>query len=124
MIDLGNDDENTNFGLDSCSLHNYQRQSMPNKVSTMHKSEKAVQQTSNYFKLVTFIIRYELKIMMTQFANGRNHETKKNESEKREERDRESFPIIICAFFIFAFVSFSSFFVLITLFDRKSCNIY
>lgn len=55
VIDLGTDDENTDFGLDSCPYHGQLQQHTPkrNLNSVQQKSEQAVQQTWNHIKSAT-----------------------------------------------------------------------
>ena len=53
-IDLANDDENTDFGLDPCPKHfHHLQQQTPKRHTTVNKSEQAVQQTWNQIKSAT-----------------------------------------------------------------------
>lgn len=51
-VDLANDDENTDFGLDPCPKHSHSQQQTPKKHPG-NKSEQAVQQTWNQIKSAT-----------------------------------------------------------------------
>ena len=54
VIDLANDDENADFGLDPCPKHHcHLQQQTPKKQTTGNKSEQAVQQTWNQIKSAT-----------------------------------------------------------------------